>query len=85
MVQGESTRIRLGWPDTGEAELDEVREVLESGMLTMGPKVEALCRFVDQTGGTAVITDLDHIAAAIRRQAGTVVVPDPQDNRRETP
>jgi len=39
VVQGESTRIRLGWPDTGEPELDEVREVLESGMLTMGPKV----------------------------------------------
>ena len=39
MVQGEDTRIRLGRPDTGEAELAEVAEVLESGMLTMGPKV----------------------------------------------
>jgi perosamine synthetase len=42
VVQGESTRIRLGWPDTGEPELEEVRGVLESGMLTMGPKVEEL-------------------------------------------
>jgi dTDP-4-amino-4,6-dideoxygalactose transaminase len=40
VVQDESTRVRLGWPDTGAAELEEVREVLESGMLTMGPKVE---------------------------------------------
>jgi dTDP-4-amino-4,6-dideoxygalactose transaminase len=32
--------IRLGWPDLGEPELAEVAEVLESGMLTMGPKVE---------------------------------------------
>jgi perosamine synthetase len=40
VVQDEGTRVRLGWPDTGEPELDEVREVLESGMLTMGPKVE---------------------------------------------
>ena len=40
MVQGESTRIRLGRPDVGEAELAEVAEVLESGMLTMGAKVE---------------------------------------------
>jgi dTDP-4-amino-4,6-dideoxygalactose transaminase len=40
VVQGESARVRLGWPDTGEPELEEVREVLESGMLTMGPKVE---------------------------------------------
>ena len=39
MVQDESTRIRLGWPDTGGPELEEVRGVLESGMLTMGPKV----------------------------------------------
>ena len=31
--------IRLGWPDLGEQELSEVAEVLESGMLTMGPKV----------------------------------------------
>ena len=40
MVQGEGTRVRLGWPDTGERELAEVAEVLESGMLTMGPKVD---------------------------------------------
>jgi perosamine synthetase len=40
VVQGESARIRLGRPDVGEAELAEVAEVLESGMLTMGAKVE---------------------------------------------
>jgi perosamine synthetase len=40
VVQGEGTRIRLGWPELGEAELAEVAEVLESGMLTMGPKVD---------------------------------------------
>jgi perosamine synthetase len=39
VVQDEGTRIRLGWPDVGERELAEVAEVLESGMLTMGPKV----------------------------------------------
>jgi dTDP-4-amino-4,6-dideoxygalactose transaminase len=39
VVQGESSRIRLGWPDLGEAELAEVAEVIEGGMLTMGPKV----------------------------------------------
>jgi dTDP-4-amino-4,6-dideoxygalactose transaminase len=41
VVQGEDARVRLGWPDTGERELAEVAEVLESGMLTMGPKVAA--------------------------------------------
>jgi perosamine synthetase len=32
--------IRLAWPDLGEAELAAVAEVLESGQLTMGPKVD---------------------------------------------
>ncbi|HEX4526239.1 MAG TPA: aminotransferase class I/II-fold pyridoxal phosphate-dependent enzyme, partial [Gaiellaceae bacterium] len=39
MVPAEDAPIRLGWPDVGERELAEVAEVLESGMLTMGPKV----------------------------------------------
>jgi dTDP-4-amino-4,6-dideoxygalactose transaminase len=42
VVQREDARIRLGWPDVGRAELDEVAGVLESGMLTMGPKVAEL-------------------------------------------
>jgi dTDP-4-amino-4,6-dideoxygalactose transaminase len=40
-LSGGRPTIRLGWPDLGEPELDEVREVLDSGMLTMGPKVAA--------------------------------------------
>ncbi|TMK72432.1 MAG: DegT/DnrJ/EryC1/StrS family aminotransferase [Actinobacteria bacterium] len=41
MVQGTEagTRIRLAWPDVGPEELAAVAEVLESGFLTMGPKV----------------------------------------------
>ncbi|MFL5954444.1 MAG: DegT/DnrJ/EryC1/StrS family aminotransferase [Gaiellaceae bacterium] len=39
MVPAEDARIRLGLPDVGEAELAEVAEVFETGMLTMGPKV----------------------------------------------
>ena len=31
--------IRLAWPDLGEPELAAIAEVLESGQLTMGPKV----------------------------------------------
>jgi dTDP-4-amino-4,6-dideoxygalactose transaminase len=48
VVQREDARIRLGWPDVGSAELDAVADVLEGGMLTMGPRVaefeEALAR-----------------------------------------
>jgi perosamine synthetase len=40
VVPGQDARIRLGWPELGEAELAEVAEVFESGMLTMGPKVD---------------------------------------------
>jgi perosamine synthetase len=39
VVPRTGARIRLGWPDVGEAELAEVASVLESGMLTMGPRV----------------------------------------------
>lgn len=43
MVSREDAQpIRLAFPRLGDAELDAVREVLESGALTMGPKVEEL-------------------------------------------
>jgi dTDP-4-amino-4,6-dideoxygalactose transaminase len=35
-------RLRLAWPDVGAEELAEVAAVLESGQLTMGPKVVEL-------------------------------------------
>jgi carbamate kinase len=43
---------------------------------SMGPKVEAACRFVEQGGQRAVITSLDRIAEAMRGGTGTEVVPD---------
>ena len=41
MVQGAEAgaRLRLAWPDVGAEELAEIAAVLESGQLTMGPKV----------------------------------------------
>lgn len=42
---------------------------------SMGPKVEAVCRFVRERGRPATITDLDHIREAVRGRAGTTVVP----------
>ena len=42
----------------------------------MGPKVDAVCRFVRAAGKPAVITDLAHITDAVAGLAGTVVVPD---------
>jgi carbamate kinase len=40
----------------------------------MGPKVEAACRFVEATGGTAAIGTLGEAAAIVRGEAGTLVV-----------
>ena len=42
----------------------------------MGPKVEAVCRFVELTGDMAAIGRLEDAVAIIRGEAGTVVVPD---------
>jgi carbamate kinase len=41
---------------------------------SMGPKVEAACRFVDRTGGRAVIGSLDDIVALVAGTAGTRVL-----------
>ena len=56
-MSGNRPDIRLGRPDTGEPELDEVREVLESGMLTMGSKV------VEFEAGLARACEVEHAVA----------------------
>jgi carbamate kinase len=43
---------------------------------SMGPKVEAACRFVEGGGERAVIASLDRIADAVNGTAGTVVTAD---------
>jgi carbamate kinase len=47
----------------------------------MGPKIEAACRFVEQTRRACVVTSLEHIAAAVRQDHGTVVVAQPAGDR----
>jgi carbamate kinase len=42
---------------------------------SMGPKVEAACRFVEATGGMAAIGRLDDAEALLDGKAGTIVVP----------
>lgn len=43
---------------------------------SMGPKVEAACRFVEATGGTAAIGSLDQAVEIVAGAAGTLVTPD---------
>jgi perosamine synthetase len=49
--------IRLAWPDLGEEELAAIAEVLESGQLTMGPKV------VEFEDGLASACEVEHAVA----------------------
>jgi carbamate kinase len=42
---------------------------------SMGPKVEAVCRFVELTGGTAAIGSLRDVDAILNGKAGTIVTP----------
>jgi carbamate kinase len=46
---------------------------------SMGPKVEAVCRFVERTRGRGVIGSLDHIDELLDGRAGTQVLPDGPD------
>ena len=46
---------------------------------SMGPKVEAACEFVEQTGAKAAIGRLDEAEAILRGEAGTVITRDVAD------
>ncbi len=73
--------IRWGEPDAealGSLTVDEMRGHAADGHFasgSMGPKVDAVCRFVEATGRRGVITSLDQIIAAVAGHAGTVVLP----------
>jgi carbamate kinase len=55
-----------------EASPEELRAMgLPAG--SMGPKVEAACRFVERTGGMAAICELEQAVAALEGSAGTRV------------
>ena len=41
----------------------------------MGPKVEAACRFVEDTGGMAGIGRLEDAVAILAGTAGTIITP----------
>ena len=44
---------------------------------SMGPKVEAACRFVERTGGMAAIGRLEDAGLLLGGQVGTIVSPGP--------
>lgn len=61
-----------------EVGIEQLRRYAAEGNFasgSMGPKVEAICRFVEATGSPGVITSLDKIVPGVRGTAGTVVMP----------
>jgi carbamate kinase len=56
---------------------EDARELLEAGEFgagSMGPKVEAAVRFVEQGGGRSAIGDLDSAVAVLSGESGTNIV-----------
>ncbi len=75
--------LQTGWgtPDAKpveEVDVAELRRIAQEERLpagSMGPKVEAVARFVERTGGRAAITSLDLLSDAVSGRAGTRVSP----------
>jgi carbamate kinase len=75
--------VRLGYDTPEERAVDrmtvpEARSYLHAGEFpsgSMGPKVEAVCRFVEATGNRASITSIALAEKGLRGEAGTHVVP----------
>lgn len=62
--------------------VSEARARVDAGEFppgSMGPKVRAAADFASRTGGEALITSADALAAALRGTAGTRIVPDDRE------
>ena len=57
----------------------QAREYLAAGQFpagSMGPKMEAACRFIEQGGQRALITDIFTLSEALAGKTGTWILPD---------
>jgi carbamate kinase len=76
-------RVQRGFGTDGAEPIDsmsaaQARELLDAGEFaagSMGPKVEAAVRFVEQGGSRAAIGDLESAVAVLAGETGTSVVP----------
>ncbi len=74
--------LSFGTPEAepiGEVSVSQLRRYASEGHFasgSMGPKVDAVCRFVEHGGERGVITNLDNITNALDGGSGTVVLPD---------
>ncbi len=69
--------VNFGKPDEKalyDVTVAEVQKYMDEGQFpagSMGPKIESAIHFAKTTGGTAIITDADHIEAALEDKDGT--------------
>lgn len=76
----EKVAINFGKPNQknlSEMTVAEVECYMAAGQFppgSMGPKMASVCRFVKETGGTAIITSIDKLGEAIQGKAGTRIV-----------
>lgn len=76
-------QVALGFGTPEERPVDrmtvrDARRHLDEGEFpagSMGPKVEAICRFVESSGGTGVITSIELCEEGVYGRAGTLIVP----------
>ena len=64
------------WLDT--VSLEQMKQYYKEGHFaegSMGPKVLAAMRFVEKSGGRAIITRLEKVVDALRGETGTILVP----------
>ncbi len=71
---GTDHQVHIG--ETTPGELEEYRKSGEFSSGSMGPKIDAVARFVRKGGKKAVITSLENAHEAIKGKAGTQVFPD---------
>jgi carbamate kinase len=76
-------QVTTGYGTSDERPIDsmtvaEARALQHAGEFpagSMGPKVEAMCRFVSATGGTGVVTTMARASEALAGRAGTRITP----------
>jgi carbamate kinase len=79
----EKVALRFGTPEQewiDSMTVSQARQYLDEGIHfakgSMAPKIDAAARYVEATGGTAVITDPENVERALAGETGTKIVPD---------
>jgi carbamate kinase len=75
----EKAKINFGKPEEkelGKVSYEETKKYLEEGHFlagSMGPKVKASLRFLENRGEKAIISSLDKVTEAFRGETGTII------------